>query len=58
MRIIPTINLLDGYFQYFVTTESQVLADSSQVLLSGCATRIQTENQRIFWVESISILKE
>lgn len=58
MRIIPTINLLDGYFQYFVTTDSQVLAGSSQELLSGCATRIQTENQRIFWVESISTLTE
>ncbi len=25
MRVIPTINLLDGNFQYFVTTDSQVL---------------------------------
>ncbi len=54
MRIIPTINLLDGYFQYFVTTDGQVLNGSSQELLSGCATRIQTENQRIFLVESVS----
>jgi hypothetical protein len=54
MRIIPTINLLDGNFQYFVTTDSQVLGNSSQKYLSGCATRIQTENQRIFLVESIS----
>jgi hypothetical protein len=54
MRIIPTINLLDGYFQYFVTTNVQVLGNSSQKHLSGCATRIQTENQRIFLIESIS----
>jgi len=54
MRIIPTLNLLDGYFQYFVLTDSQVLGDSQSKLISGCATRIQTENQRIFWVESIS----
>ncbi|MBN1451342.1 MAG: hypothetical protein JW963_10040 [Anaerolineales bacterium] len=54
MRVIPTINLLDGYFQYFVISDSQVLGSSSQALLSGCATRIQTENQRIFLVESIS----
>ena len=54
IRIVPTINLLDGNFQYFVTTDSQVLGSSSQKLLSGCATRIQTENQRIFLVESIS----
>ncbi|MGD8405899.1 MAG: hypothetical protein PVJ21_19745 [Anaerolineales bacterium] len=58
MRIIPTINLLDGYFQYFVTTDSQVLAGTSQEFLSGCAARIQTENQRIFWIESISTLNE
>jgi len=58
MRIIPTINLLDGYFQYFVITEGQVLAGSSHELLSGCAARIQTENQRIFWVESISDLED
>ena len=53
MRIIPTINLLDGYFQYFIATDEQVLAGSSHGL-AGCAIRIQTENQRIFWVESIS----
>ncbi len=58
MRIIPTINLLDGYFQYFVTTDRQVLADSSHERLSGCATRIQTENQRIFLIESISASDE
>ncbi len=54
IRIIPTINLLDGYFQYFVTTDSQTLAGLSGELLSGCASRIQTENQRIFLVESFS----
>ncbi|MGB7876669.1 MAG: hypothetical protein WBL25_19985 [Anaerolineales bacterium] len=54
MRIIPTINQLDGYFQYFVITDSSVVESSSQKLLSGCASRIQTENQRIFWIESIS----
>jgi hypothetical protein len=54
VRIIPTINLLDGYFQYFVTNDGQVLNSSSRELLSGCATRIQTENQRIFLVESIA----
>jgi hypothetical protein len=50
--IIPTINLLDGYFQYFVTTDRQVFDSASHKLLSGCATRILTENQRIFLVES------
>jgi len=54
MRVDPTINLLDGYFQYFILTDKQVLSGSSVESLSGCATRIQTENQRIFWVESIS----
>jgi hypothetical protein len=54
MRIIPTLNLLDGHFQYFITTDSQALAGSSQKLITGCATRIQTENQRIFWIESLS----
>jgi hypothetical protein len=56
VRIIPTINLLDGYFQYFVTSDSQVLSGSSGELLSGCAIRVQTENQRIFLIESISPL--
>jgi hypothetical protein len=58
MRIIPTINLLDKYFQYFVISDSQLPEGSSQKLLTGCATRIQTENQRIFWVESVSNLNE
>jgi len=55
MRIVPTINLLDGYFQYFILTDKQALSGSSVGFLSGCATRIQTENQRIFWVESLSV---
>ncbi len=54
IRIIPTINLLDGYFQYFVTTDSRVFTGASYELMSGCATRLQTENQRIFLIESIS----
>ena len=54
MRIIPTINLIDGNFQYFVTTDRQAFESKSQKLLSGCATRIQTENQRIFLVELLS----
>ena len=54
ISIIPAINLLDGYFQYFVTTGSQVRNASSHELLSGCAARIQTENQRIFLIESFS----
>lgn len=58
IRIIPTINLLDGYFQYFVTIDNQVLAETSGELLSGCAIRIQTEGQRIFLVESLSTLIE
>jgi hypothetical protein len=54
MRIIPTINLLDGHFQYFITSDSQALA-SSYGLFSGCATRTRTENQRIFVIETISV---
>lgn len=54
IRIIPTINLLDGYFQYFVTNDGRVLASSSVELLTGCARRVQTENQRIFLIESLS----
>ena len=54
MRILPTLNLLDGNFHYFVITDRQELEISSQKLLSGCATRILTENQRIFLIESIS----
>jgi hypothetical protein len=54
IRLIPAINLLDGYFQYFVITDQQVLAGSPGGLFSGCASRIQTENQRIFLVESVS----
>ena len=58
MRITSTINLLDGYFQYFVATDGRVLDSSPGVLLSGCATRIQTEGQRIFLVDSISAIDE
>ena len=55
LGIIPTINLLDGYFQYFVIPDNQISDYSTDKRVSGCATRIQTENQRIFLVESISM---
>jgi hypothetical protein len=58
LRIIPTINLLDGYFQYFVLADGQVPAVPSQGLFSGCAARVQTENQRIFLIESLSVSDE
>jgi len=54
-HIVPTLNLLDGFFQYFVIADNQIPVDSSGRLLSGCATRIQTENQRIFLVETVSV---
>jgi hypothetical protein len=54
IRVIPALNLIDGYFQYFVITDPQVFDSPAQKLLSGCATRILTENQRIFLVGSIS----
>jgi hypothetical protein len=54
IRVIPTLNLIDGYFQYFVITDPQVFDSPAQKLLSGCATRILTENQRIFLIGSIS----
>ena len=52
IRIIPTINLLDKHFQYFAITDNRVFSGSPNKLISGCATRIQTENQRIFLVET------
>ena len=58
VQLIPTINLLDGYFQYFVSTDPKVLGSTSQKLLSGCATRILTENQRIFVIESLLTVNE
>ncbi len=54
VRIIPTVNQLDGYFQYFVTTDREALDSPSDGLVSGCASRILTENQRIFRIESFS----
>lgn len=58
LRIVPTINLLDGYFQYFISTDRLVPGSTSLKLLSGCATRILTENQRIFEIESLSTVGE
>jgi len=58
MHIIPTINLLDGYFQYFVVPDVYMADSSADKLLSGCANRVLTEGQRYFLVESLSTFDE
>jgi hypothetical protein len=58
IRVIPTINLLDGYFQYFVAPDEFIVERAPGELYSGCAARIQTEGQRFFLVESISTADE
>lgn len=55
VRIIPTINLSGGAFQYYLASNAEVLQGSSGKILLGCATRISTENQRIFKIESFQV---
>ena len=52
----PRLMILRSFTKFFGIPG--MLAGSSYELLAGCAARIQTENQRIFWVESISPLGE
>jgi hypothetical protein len=51
-RIIPTVNLLDSNFHYFVAADpGSSLAPTGEVI-SGCASEIRTKNQSIYQIES------
>jgi len=54
VRIIPAIDLVEGKFHYFYISHDKLLGDSSSELISGCAVEIETKNQSIYQVESLS----
>jgi hypothetical protein len=54
IRIIPTINLLDASFHYFVSPTAHGLPVPAGQLASGCASEIVTLNGSLYQVESVS----
>jgi hypothetical protein len=54
VRIIPAIDLIGEKFHYFYISHDKLPDVSSFGLISGCATEIETKNQSIYQVESIS----
>lgn len=52
-RIIPTVNLVDSDFHYFVITDPGVSFAPTGQVISGCASEIRTKNQSIFQIESL-----
>jgi hypothetical protein len=52
-RIIPTVNLLDANFHYFVVADPGLLLVPAGQVVSGCATEIRTKNQSIYQIESL-----
>lgn len=52
-RIIPTVNLLDANFHYFVIADPGLLLAPAGQVISGCAAEIRTKNQSIYQIESI-----
>jgi hypothetical protein len=52
-RIIPTVNLLDTNFHYFVIADPGLLLAPAGQVVSGCAAEIRTKNQSIYQIESI-----
>jgi hypothetical protein len=52
-RIIPTVNLLDANFHYFVVSDPGLLLAPAGKIVSGCAVEIRTKNQSIYQIESI-----
>jgi hypothetical protein len=53
VRIIPAIDLIKEKFHYFVFIPERLAVDSIDHVVEGCATEIETQNQSIFYVESI-----
>jgi hypothetical protein len=53
-RIVPTYNLIDGAFHYFVGASDRLEPHSPARQVSGCAVEIRTINQSIYKVESVS----
>ena len=52
-RIIPTVNLLDSNFHYFVVSDPESSWVPAGQVIAGCATEIKTRNQSIYQIESL-----
>jgi hypothetical protein len=52
-RVIPTNNLIDKRFHFFVGGISQFDLGKADPLIAGCATQIQTESQSIYYIERL-----
>ncbi len=53
VRIIPANDLIQEKFHYFFISEEKFPIDSSSNLMSGCAIEFKTQNQSIYYVESV-----
>ena len=51
-RIIPTVNLKDSKFHYFVIADPGLSFVPDGQVVSGCAEEIRTKNQSIYQIES------
>jgi hypothetical protein len=52
-RIIPTVNLKDSKFHYFVVADPGLSFVPVGRVISGCAEEIRTKNQSIYQIESL-----
>ncbi len=57
-RIIPTVNLIDSNFHYFVVADPGLSLVPAGQLVSGCASEIRTKNQSIYQIESLMLLRK
>jgi hypothetical protein len=54
IRISASVDLVSFYYFFFVATPDLLPSTNPQGLISGCATRIDSQTQRVLWIESIN----
>jgi len=55
VRIIPAVDFVHDRFHYFYVSHSRIPGDSTVRLMTGCAIKIETKNQSIYEIESITV---
>jgi hypothetical protein len=53
IRVIPSVDLISSNYYFFVGTLDRFAETTKQTVIMGCATRMDSEFQKVLWIDSV-----